>query len=119
MYEIDGKKANAYYDLGQQKPFACMSLKPGLGDKYYQEHKQEIWKQGYIQCTNGKRAQIPRYYEKMMEVENPERLWRIKQNRQKAVIEQNRLKYENADFAEDLKTKERVIKKQTKKRGIL
>ena len=54
-----------------------------------------------------------------MEVENPERLWRIKQNRQKAVIEQNRLKYENADFAEDLKTKERVIKKQTKKRGIL
>lgn len=80
MYEIDGKKANAYYDLGQQKPFACMSLKPGLGDKYYQEHKQEIWKQGYIQCTNGKRAQIPRYYEKMMEVENPERLWRVKQN---------------------------------------
>jgi hypothetical protein len=100
-------------------PFACMSLKPGLGDKYYQEHKQEIWKQGYIQCTNGKRAQIPRYYEKMMEVENPERLWRVKQNRQKAVIEQNQLKYENADFAEDLKTKERVIKKQTKKRGIL
>ena len=31
MYEIDGKKANAYYELGQTKPFACMSLKPGLG----------------------------------------------------------------------------------------
>ena len=30
------KKANAYYELGQQKPFACMSLKPGLGDTYYQ-----------------------------------------------------------------------------------
>ena len=37
MYEIDGKKANQYYELGQQKPFACMSLKPGLGDHYYQE----------------------------------------------------------------------------------
>ena len=72
MYEIDGKKANQYYELGQQKPFACMSLKPGLGDHYYQEHKTEIWKQGYIQCTNGKRAQIPRYYEKMMEAENPQ-----------------------------------------------
>ena len=67
MYEIDGVKANTYYELGQQKPFACMSLKPGLGENYYQEHKAEIWKQGYIQCTNGKRAQIPRYYEKMME----------------------------------------------------
>ena len=114
MYEIDGKKANQYYELGQQKPFACMSLKPGLGDSYYQEHKEEIWKKGYIQCTNGKQAQIPRYYEKMMEAENPERLWRIKRNRQKAVIEENQLKYENADFAEDLKTKERVIKKSVK-----
>ena len=41
MYEIDGKKANQYYEIGQQKPFACMSLKPGLGDHYYQEHKAE------------------------------------------------------------------------------
>lgn len=114
MYEIDGQKANVYYELGQQKPFACMSLKPGIGDAYYQKHKEEIWRKGYIQCTNGKQAQIPRYYEKMMEAENPERLWRIKRNRQKAVIEQNKLKYENADFAKDLKTKERVIKKSVK-----
>ena len=27
MYEIDGQKANQYYELGQAKPFACMSLK--------------------------------------------------------------------------------------------
>ena len=119
MYEIDGEKANVYYDLGQQKPFASMSLKPGLGDSYYQKHKAEIWKRGYIQCTNGKRAQIPRYYEKMMEKENPERLWRIKKNRQAAVIDQNRLKYENDDYAEQCKTKERVIKKQMKKKGTL
>ena len=71
-----------------------MSLKPGLGDTYYQEHKEEIWRQGYIQCTNGKQAQIPRYYEKMMEKENPERLWRIKQNRQRKAIEQKRLQLE-------------------------
>lgn len=119
MYEIDGKKANAYYELGQTKPFACMSLKPGLGDKYYQEHKKEIWQQGYIQCTNGKRAQIPRYYEKQMEAENPQRLWRIKQNRQKNAMEQKRLQLEGQDYKNVLETKERVTKKQTKKRGIL
>ena len=116
---VEGKKANQYYEIGQQKPFACMSLKPGLGDHYYEEHKAEIWRQGYIQCTNGKHAQIPRYYEKMMEAENPQRLWRIKKNRQAAAIAENRLKYENADFAEQCETKERVIKKQTKKRGTL
>lgn len=119
MYEIDGKKANAYYELGQTKPFACMSLKPGLGDHYYQEHKAEIWRKGYIQCTNGKQAQIPRYYEKQMEAENPQRLWRIKQNRQKNAIEQKRLQLEEQDYKTVLETKERVNKKQTKKRGIL
>lgn len=119
MYEIDGKKANEYYELGQTKPFACMSLKPGLGDNYYQEHKAEIWRQGYIQCTNGKQAQIPRYYEKQMEAENPQRLWRIKQNRQKNAIEQKRLQLEEQDYKTVLETKERVTKKQTKRRGIL
>lgn len=119
MYEIDGKKANAYYELGQTKPFACMSLKPGLGDQYYQEHKAEIWRQGYIQCTNGKRAQIPRYYEKQMEAENPQRLWRIKKNRQKNAMEQKRLQLEGQEYKTVLETKERVTKKQTKKRGIL
>lgn len=119
MYEIDGKKANEYYELGQTKPFACMSLKPGLGDHYYQEHKAEIWRQGYIQCTNGKQAQIPRYYEKQMEAENPERLWRIKQKRQNNAIEQKRLQLEGQDYKSVLETKERVTKKQTKKRGIL
>lgn len=119
MYEIDGKKANAYYELGQTKPFACMSLKPGLGDHYYQEHKAEIWQQGYIQCTNGKQAQIPRYYEKQMEAENPERLWRIKQNRQKKAMEQKRLQLEGQDYKTVLEIKERVTKKQTKKRGVL
>lgn len=119
MYEIDGKKANVYYELGQPKPFACMSLKPGLGDNYYQAHKDEIWEKGYIQCTNGKRAQIPRYYEKMMEVENPERLWEIKRKRQTELIKTNRYKYQDTDYLEQLRTKERVIKKSTKKRGIL
>lgn len=119
MYEIDGKKANAYYELGQTKPFACMSLKPGIGDHYYQEHKAEIWRQGYIQCTNGKRAQIPRYYEKQMEAENPQRLWRIKQNRQKNAMQQKRLQLENQDYKTVLETKERVTKKQMKKSGIL
>lgn len=119
MYEIDGKKANQYYELGQTKPFACMSLKPGLGDHYYQEHKAEIWRQGYIQCNNGKQAQIPRYYEKQMEAENPQRLWRIKRNRQKNAIEQKRLQLEEQDYKTVLETKERVTKKQTKKRGVL
>ena len=41
------------------------------------------------------------------------------ENIDRKAIAENRLKYENADFAEQCKTKERVIKKQMKKRGTL
>ena len=43
----------------------------------------------------------------------------IQKNRQAAAIAENRLKFENSDFAEQCKTKERVIKKQMKKKGTL
>lgn len=119
MYEIDGKKANVYYDLGQTKPFAKMSLKPGIGDAWYEEHKEEIWKTGYIQCTSGKRARIPRYYEKKMEAENPTRLWEIKRERQAKIIESNRYTYEGKDYATDLQTKERVTRKKMHRAGKL
>nr|DAG31395.1 MAG TPA: Replication associated protein [Microviridae sp.] len=119
MYEIDGKKGNQYYEMGQPKPFACMSLKPGIGDEYYQKHKDEIWGAGYIQCSNGKKAQIPRFYEKMMEREDPERLWAIKRKRQAELIAQNKFKYEGFDYGDELKTKERIVKKTMKQRGKL
>lgn len=60
MYELGGRKQNEYEKLGQPKPFAEMSRKPGLGDNYYEKHKNEIWEQGYIQCSNGKKARMPR-----------------------------------------------------------
>ena len=46
MYEIDGQKANKYYELGQQKPFACMSLKPGLGDTIIKNTKLKSGNKG-------------------------------------------------------------------------
>ena len=70
--------------------------------------KQKKRQNSYVKATESGR--------KMMEKENPERLWRIKRNRQKRVIEQNLLKYENTDFEKDLKSKERVIKKSMKVR---
>lgn len=119
MYEINEKKANNYYDLGQPKPFAKMSLKPGIGDQWYKEHKEEIWKAGYIQCKNGKHARIPRYYEKQMEAEDPQRLWEIKRERQAKIIASNRYEYEGRDYAADLQTKERVTRKKMHAQGKL
>ena len=54
-----------------------------------------------------------------MEQENPQKLWEIKRERQRKIILESRKKYENTDIKTQFETKERVIRKQTKKRGIL
>ena len=77
---------------GLRPPFAMMSLKPGLGEEYYLQNKEQIWKQGYIQLSNGKRATIPRYFEKQMEAEDPERLWEIKRQRQQKSMDSTKNK---------------------------
>jgi hypothetical protein len=60
---------------GLRPPFAQMSRDPGLGMKYYQEHKEEIWKNGFIQLDNGKRVSIPRYFQEMQKQEDPRIVW--------------------------------------------
>ena len=98
-----------------------MSLKPGLGEKYYQEHKEEIWEKGYIQLSNGKRAAIPRYFEKKMEEEDPERLWEIKRQRQQKSMDSTKNELERTEIKLEgyLSSKERRIHKFRKSGGTM
>ena len=97
-----------------------MSLKPGIGEEYYLTHKDEIWEKGYIQLENGKRARIPRYFEKQMEEEDPIRLWEIKKKRQQAAMSQTKNKMVRTDipFGNYLTTQERRIEKQKRAKGV-
>ena len=47
------------------------------------------------------------------------RLWQIKKERQAKIIAANRYTYQNKDYAEDLKTKERITKKKMHASGKL
>lgn len=114
-----GDETMEHIKRGLRPPFAMMSLKPGLGEKYYLQHKEEIWEQGYIQLSNGKRAAIPRYFEKQMEAENPERLWEIKRQRQQKAMDSTKNKMEQTDIKLEgyLSTQERRILKYRKTAG--
>lgn len=116
-----GEETKSYKKLGMLPPFCTMSRKPGLGDKYFQEHREEIWEKGYIQLTSGKRATIPRYYENMLKAENAQKLWEIKRERQRKAIEQtrNEMGSTKIPIKEYLKRKEQRIKKHSKARGKL
>lgn len=116
-----GEEPEKYHKLGMRPPFCQMSRKPGIGDAYFQEHREEIWKKGYIQLANGKKASIPRFYEKMLKDEDPEKLWEIKRQRQAKAIEQTRERMGKTDIPikDYLKNKEQAIKKSSKVRGKL
>ena len=91
--KLYGNDKERYQKMGLIPPFCTMSRKPGLGDKWFEDNQERLWQQGYIQLTNGKRAAIPEYYWRKLEVENPEKAWRIKKYRQEkaiaALIERN------------------------------
>ena len=83
MYTQDNKK---YQELGLQPPQAGQSRNPGLGMAWFEKHKEELWTDGKIYLSGGKIAPMPRYFEKMLEKEDPKRLWEIKAERQSRAI---------------------------------
>jgi hypothetical protein len=104
---------------GLRPPFAQMSRDPGLGMQYYQEHKEEIWKNGFIQLDNGKRASIPRYFQEMQKQEDPRIVWELKRQNQQRAIEKTRDMMGRTDikFEDYLKAKEDSVKHRRKSSG--
>lgn len=69
--KIYGKDSAKYYEeLGVLPERCIMSLKPAIGAKYYEEHKDEIYTKDEIQLKNGKRCKPPRYFDKLFDLEH-------------------------------------------------
>ncbi|QCS36608.1 replication initiator protein [Capybara microvirus Cap3_SP_481] len=79
------KAAEHYENLGLEPEFVTMSLKPMIGQEYYDQHKEQIYKNDYIWINcKGETIKIkpPRIYDLKYEIENPERMKEIKLQRQ-------------------------------------
>lgn len=87
--------------------FARWSLKPGLGEAWYQQYKDDCYPDDFI-YVNDNKVNIPRYYDKLMEMEDPVRLEIVKQNRKK-----NSLRHAADNTQERLATREKVKIAQT------
>ena len=46
-----------YRELGLPAPYCCMSRNPGLGYDYYQEHKEQMYKDDGL-YFNGKKTEM-------------------------------------------------------------
>ena len=85
-----------YNNLGIEPEFFRMSRKPGIGRKWYEEHKDEIYKKDEIIIQKYKggtmKVKPPKYYDKLYDIKNHEDLEKIKEKRRKDMENVNRIR---------------------------
>lgn len=68
-----GAGAKEYYkNLAIQPEDSRMSTNPAIGWRYYEEHKEEIYKNDKIQLKKGRSCKPPTYFDKLFDLEHSE-----------------------------------------------
>lgn len=100
--KVNGEDSEYFYAAqGQIKEFFRTSRMPGIGRRYYEEHKDEIYEKDQISIKTKKgllHNTPPLYFDKLYANENPERMEEIKEARQKKAIENLILKGQNTSL---------------------
>ncbi|UPW41003.1 replication initiator protein [Sigmofec virus UA08Rod_5824] len=90
-----GGDCKDFYTIHAIEPeFALMSRKPGLGREYYEQHKHDIYSHDTLVLSTpdgGMTAKPGRYYDALLEIEDPQLLEQVKERR---------LRYAEAAFAQ-------------------
>lgn len=121
MKKAKGKEALwEYKSQGKAPEFTLMSRKPGIAREWYEEHKNEIYKNDemFIPKKGGARkVKPPRYYDKLFDIENPERMAEIKRNRKQTAVRKRNaeLAQTTAEWGQILKAKEHKQEEKCKK----
>lgn len=123
MKKISGPPAAAHYrrvdpDTGEvfevPPEFTRMSLKPGIGAKWLEKYHADVYPIDRIN-TNGRLSKVPRYYDKQMEVINPDILTTVSERRYKQAILTSA---DNTDARLNVKHKLALAKNKLLKRNL-
>jgi hypothetical protein len=89
--KVTGKKAQEHYksinpytgEVHSLEPeYITMSRRPGIGMEWFKKYSSDCYPKDFI-TEDGKKFKIPKFYDKLYEVENPMGFNRIKMNRRK------------------------------------
>lgn len=115
-----GKKETGFYeDMNLQPEFTRMSLKPAIGFDYFDEHKEEIYKNDEIiipMATGSRTVKPPRYFDDKYDDIYPAQMEAIKGNRESVAKEHIKLKLASfsGSYLELLYNEELAFKNRTK-----
>lgn len=113
-------RQNIYYQtFGLVPEFNLMSRRPGIGAKYFEEHGEEVYINQEIFLHNNKgglKVRPPAYFDRLYDIEHPEEMEKIKEERKAMAEEANRLKLEKTDLNlfELLEVEEKYFKERIK-----
>lgn len=83
--KITGKKAKEHY-CDRIPEFTLMSRRPGIAAEWLDEYSKDVYPHDFV-VHNGKKVRVPRYYDKRMEVIDPETFARTWSDRQERVAQ--------------------------------
>lgn len=78
--KINGRMKEKWYE-GRQPEFAKMSLKPGIGEKFYKSFTGDMYRQDCVTLRGGQKVPIPRYYDKLHANYHPSHMAKVKEKR--------------------------------------
>lgn len=91
LKKVTGDRAEEHYrhfdpDTGEVFPiepeFARMSLKPGIGGRWFELYSSDIYNGHDFVVVNGRKCRPPRYFDRLLEKQNPELFASIKEDRE-------------------------------------
>lgn len=116
MKKITGDEAKEHYlradengECWEVKPeFNTMSRKPGIGQKWYEKYKTDMFPKGHIH-VNGRPVPAPKYYDNQYQLEEP---WEFHKLKQARLDRMHKQRHDNTEAR--LETKEKVKRAQLK-----
>lgn len=100
MKKLKGPESQFYDTFALHPPFVRMSRMPGLARQWYDDHPG-IDEYEYINLrtpTGGKKFRPPRYYDKLFDIDQPDRSQEMKDRRQRMCLNSIRSKLERTDL---------------------
>lgn len=101
MKKLTGPEAEFYEDHNIEPPFTLMSRKPGIAKQWYDDHP-DLYDYEYINIstpTGGKKFRPPKYFDKLFDVDCPEKSAELKAIRRRMAEEAQKAKMQRTDLS--------------------